>query len=97
MLACHRFLRPAHAWRAQRHVLSASLKPSMNNVRALIQSKKFRFAVLQAAAGAIVIFQTSLSGRWLAAVVKSVLDTILRIGTDAPIGGVLSAFGQVGR
>lgn len=60
--------------------------------KALIMSTTFQVAVLQAAAGLITVLTTNypalVAVGWLA-VVKSVVDILLRLKTSQPISGFL--------
>lgn len=61
------------------------------NPKALIETKTFWIAVLQAAIGAIVVFSTAYPEAGMLVIAKSVLDVALRIYTRQPVTGVLKA------
>jgi len=59
--------------------------------KALIQSKNFWLAVIQAVIGVMVVFSTAYPTVGGLLIAKSVLDILLRIITEAPIFGVFSS------
>lgn len=61
----------------------------MYNAKALISSKTFQLAALQAIAGAIVIFATAYPEAGWLMLAKSVVDIAIRLYTSQPIGRVL--------
>jgi hypothetical protein len=65
----------------------------MEQTKALIESKTFWLAVLQAVIGAIAVFQAAYPDLnavgWLV-IAKSVLDAFLRAGSSAPISGIVA-------
>ena len=61
----------------------------MDSAKALVTSKTFLLAILQAAIAVIIVFETSYPGAgWLLGV-KSILDIVLRIYTVQPIGSFI--------
>ena len=63
----------------------------MQNAKALITSKTFLVALLQALLGAAVIFQTVYPMWGWLLIVKSILVITIRLVTSQPIGGLVSA------
>jgi hypothetical protein len=61
----------------------------MPTVKALVDSKTFQLAALQAIAGMIVVFSTAYPQLGWIVLAKSVLDVVLRMYTTQPIGSVL--------
>lgn len=59
------------------------------DAKALIASKTFKLAALQAVAGVIVIFATAYPAVGGLVIAKSVIDIILRLYTSQPIGSVV--------
>ena len=61
----------------------------MNNIKALIETRTFKIAALQALIGAVVIFQTAYPADGWLLILKSVLDMYLRKTSDnAEVGGI---------
>lgn len=63
-------------------------------MKALIESKQFWVAVVQAIVGVIVVFSSAypaLDTVGVLAIVKSMLDIWLRMNTSQPIGGIFKA------
>lgn len=65
------------------------LPPYMEQAKALLTSKTFILAVLQAVAGVIVIFSTAYPAAGGLLMAKSVVDIILRLYTTQPIGRIM--------
>lgn len=58
---------------------------NMETKKSLFQSRTFWLAVVQAALGAVVVFETNFPGVGWLAIVKSILDIGLRYATTAPV------------
>lgn len=60
----------------------------MEQTKALITSKTFAIALLQAALGAVVAFSSAYPEVGGLMIAKSVLDIVLRVYTTQPVGGI---------
>lgn len=61
----------------------------MNDTKALIQSKQFWLAVIQAVAGIVMVFATAYPQVGWLIMAKSVVDIVLRLMTTQPIGRII--------
>ena len=61
----------------------------MPQVKALVQSKTFWLAIIQAVIAVVVVFSTAYPSAGFLLLAKSGLDIILRIYTSVPVATVL--------
>lgn len=58
-------------------------------MKTLLSSKTFQIAVIQAIGGLLIVALTQLDAVGYVAIVKSVIDILVRMNTSEPIGSIV--------